>query len=398
MPRGTKAPAPRLKLVIRRLPPTLPEETFWRVVEPFVEGKSLWRRYVKGRAGDAFGVHPQHSRAYVLMNDTESLIAFHAGFDGHIFRNKAGVEYQAVIEYAPIEKTPYKAKVKKDAREGTIDDDPDYLAFLENRGAVEAKASPEITAASQPTSTPLLEALRAAANKSRAKAAKKKEKAASKKDEKDSKADAKSDKARAAALASISEAATKRAPKTAGSGGVVMVAGKGREVFVAPAEVVQEGDSRDSKKSDKAGEKKKRKPRKKKEAGEDGGEHAGTIAAGAGKSASASASAPPAPKKDARIDGGLAVVDESSTEAGKRRNRRKRAPGTGRGGGGAGGGEGRPVTEGSVVEENSGQSRSQKPRAAREQGAATSRDGSAVSAPRGRGRGGLLPSEARIDM
>jgi hypothetical protein len=27
-----------------------------------------------------------------------------------------------VVEYAPIEKTPYKAKAKKDAREGTIDD------------------------------------------------------------------------------------------------------------------------------------------------------------------------------------------------------------------------------------------------------------------------------------
>lgn len=52
MPRGTKTPAPRLKLVIRRLPPTLPEETFWSVVEPFIEGKSTWRRYVKGRAGD----------------------------------------------------------------------------------------------------------------------------------------------------------------------------------------------------------------------------------------------------------------------------------------------------------------------------------------------------------
>lgn len=34
----------------------------------------------------------------------------------------AGVEYQAVVEYAPIEKTPYRAKMKVDARQGTIEE------------------------------------------------------------------------------------------------------------------------------------------------------------------------------------------------------------------------------------------------------------------------------------
>lgn len=51
--------APRLKLVIRRLPPTLPEEIFWNSVTPWlgnvngsVEGESKvsWKRYVKGKA------------------------------------------------------------------------------------------------------------------------------------------------------------------------------------------------------------------------------------------------------------------------------------------------------------------------------------------------------------
>lgn len=46
-----KAPAPRLKLVVRRLPPTLPEATFWGVVEPWTAG-ALWKRYVQGRPGD----------------------------------------------------------------------------------------------------------------------------------------------------------------------------------------------------------------------------------------------------------------------------------------------------------------------------------------------------------
>ena len=51
--------APRLKLVIRRLPPTLPEEIFWNSVTPWLgnvtgnaegESKINWKRYVKGKA------------------------------------------------------------------------------------------------------------------------------------------------------------------------------------------------------------------------------------------------------------------------------------------------------------------------------------------------------------
>lgn len=51
--------APRLKLVIRRLPPTLPEEIFYNSVSPWLgdvagkpenENKVSWKRYVKGKA------------------------------------------------------------------------------------------------------------------------------------------------------------------------------------------------------------------------------------------------------------------------------------------------------------------------------------------------------------
>lgn len=33
-----------------------------------------------------------------------------------------GLEYQAVVEYAPVQKTPLKTKAKNDARQGTIDE------------------------------------------------------------------------------------------------------------------------------------------------------------------------------------------------------------------------------------------------------------------------------------
>lgn len=85
--------------------------------------------------------HTVHSRAYCLMADVNSLVAFHKAFDGHVFRSKSGesaihcrhvridtkclsdysgIEHQVVVEYAPVQKTPLRVKVKQDARQGTI--------------------------------------------------------------------------------------------------------------------------------------------------------------------------------------------------------------------------------------------------------------------------------------
>ena len=48
-------PATRSKLVIRRLPPALPEAIFWTAVEQWVNDQTcLWRRYVKGKPGDGW--------------------------------------------------------------------------------------------------------------------------------------------------------------------------------------------------------------------------------------------------------------------------------------------------------------------------------------------------------
>lgn len=45
----------------------------------------------------------------------------------------AGNEYPAMVEFAPFQKVPRRGgSKKKDARCGTIDQDPDYLAFLES--------------------------------------------------------------------------------------------------------------------------------------------------------------------------------------------------------------------------------------------------------------------------
>ncbi|KAL7422102.1 hypothetical protein Q5752_002745 [Cryptotrichosporon argae] len=280
------APAPRLKLVVRRLPPTLPEQTFWAAVAPFVEGKSGWRRYVSGRPGDAYGAHPVHSRAYVLMNDADSLLAFHRGFDGHVFRSKAGGEFQAVVEFAPVQKTPVKAKTKADARMGTIDDDPDYLSFLESLNGSGPSKAAEIALGSAtpapapavPTSTPLLDHLRSK------KAAKGGDKAAS--------ASKKGGQAQAQAPGGAAKDGADKDAGKADKGGkqgkgkrkqdkdkakasnqppaVVMVAGKGREVMIVPATMA--GTAPSASEEGGAGDASKKKAKSRKKAAKDGAE------------------------------------------------------------------------------------------------------------------------------
>lgn len=184
-----------------------------------------------------------------------------------------GAEFQAIVEYAPFQKTPLKTKVKVDNRQGTIDEgtfiipqenstsvhpkstDPDYLSFIESLNApvtkpalevastyihkqnVKAVVKFEIAPVTQPTTTPLLEHLRSqkSASKSKSKAAK-----AAQNQSQSSTATPESAR-RAAALASINAASQRRGGQA--NAGPVMVAGKGREVMITPSSTPPVPDS-----------------------------------------------------------------------------------------------------------------------------------------------------------
>jgi hypothetical protein len=50
---SSKTDAARTKIVIRRLPPALPEEIFWKSVGTWVSDYTAsWKQYVAGRLGD----------------------------------------------------------------------------------------------------------------------------------------------------------------------------------------------------------------------------------------------------------------------------------------------------------------------------------------------------------
>ena len=55
MPETKSTAAPRLKLVIRRLPPTIPEDIFWKSISPWIDdGKSTWKKWYQGKKFDEY--------------------------------------------------------------------------------------------------------------------------------------------------------------------------------------------------------------------------------------------------------------------------------------------------------------------------------------------------------
>lgn len=153
----------RLKAVVRRLPSNLSEAIFWKSVEPWVTAETVTlRSYHAGKLKTRPGKESVPSRAYIVFKNAEQVAAFSREYDGHLFRDKQGNESFAVVEFAPHQKVAPERK-KHDTRSGTIHQDEDYLSFLQSLSA-DAEPEPQPSVVNNlggPTSTPLLEALKA---------------------------------------------------------------------------------------------------------------------------------------------------------------------------------------------------------------------------------------------
>ncbi|KAL8695847.1 MAG: hypothetical protein Q9201_007935 [Fulgogasparrea decipioides] len=130
----------RLKLVIRRLPPGLTQGEFestlgedWQVGS----GKVDWTAYKPGKVSKDPAKPSKPSRAYLnltkqeyinLLLETVRETTFHdakASFKDPVLLGPPSVEF------APYGKAPH-TKVRKDARQGTIDQDQEFIDFLES--------------------------------------------------------------------------------------------------------------------------------------------------------------------------------------------------------------------------------------------------------------------------
>lgn len=133
-------PDTRCKVVVRRLPPSLQEETFREAVQDWIE-RADWFCYVQGKAS---AKEVLHSRAYLRLKDCAEVPRFQQAWDGHAFVNERGTQFRCQVEYAPYQKVP-RQRVKRDPKEGTLARDAEYTAFVER-----LQAGPEPAAPSEP--------------------------------------------------------------------------------------------------------------------------------------------------------------------------------------------------------------------------------------------------------
>lgn len=184
---ASKGPQPRLKLEVRRLPPGLTltefEETLgddWKLGN----GKVDWREYRQGKIKQSAAKVPEQSRCYIHLLNEALVKEFEARFLDVEFHDKAGTYRHSdlkhlppTIGFAPNQRTPLSSKNRADNRQGTIDQDAEFISFLEAETQPLTKPAALDTVGVEKEeekkevvkSTPLIEALREKkANKAKA--------------------------------------------------------------------------------------------------------------------------------------------------------------------------------------------------------------------------------------
>ncbi|RMJ28101.1 hypothetical protein PHISP_01041 [Aspergillus sp. HF37] len=197
-----KPAAPRLKLLVRRLPPGLTQAEFKNALGEEWKaggGKVDWFQYKAGKVSKDAAKPSRPSRAYVHVVSADHIAPLSdkvrqtSFLDARHTANDAVLLGPPSLEFAPYAKVP-GGRARKDARQGTIDQDPEFISFLESLtqpvtkpAIVEPTTDGEEKKDGKPT-TPLVQYIREKkANKAKESAAAKATKQA--KADKDTKAD-----------------------------------------------------------------------------------------------------------------------------------------------------------------------------------------------------------------
>ncbi|KAI9294495.1 hypothetical protein K502DRAFT_304889, partial [Neoconidiobolus thromboides FSU 785] len=119
----------KLKLVVRHLPPTLPQAIFEQSIKQwYTEERIGYFKYFPGKVYQNFNKKNTSSRAYIKFNAIEFLIEFYKSYNGHKFIDSKGTESIALVDYALNQKAP--KNIREDNKVGTIETDPEYIRFL----------------------------------------------------------------------------------------------------------------------------------------------------------------------------------------------------------------------------------------------------------------------------
>ncbi|KAF9959204.1 hypothetical protein BGZ70_008934 [Mortierella alpina] len=161
----------KTKIVVRRLPANLPEHVFLDTIKNLVPEQSIDRptTWVSGKVSKNPVKGNTFARAYIYFKSEKLAAEFRKAYHGHLFVDRNGNEGRAYVEFAPFQKIPREQR-KPDAKQGTIEEDPDYIAFLQSLNAEPTEAEKEMKLSGteqllkesflNPKSTPLLEDLR----------------------------------------------------------------------------------------------------------------------------------------------------------------------------------------------------------------------------------------------
>ncbi|KAG5973717.1 hypothetical protein E4U55_000314 [Claviceps digitariae] len=164
------------KLVIRRLPPGMTQQEMITILGPDWEvskGKVDWLSYVPGKVSADPSKHSRPSRAYLHLIRKDDIMPL-----SEVVRNatwedaKATFTNSALVGPPVLEFSLYKktgaTKKRTDARQGTIDQDPEFMAFLESlanptpmRESIDVEDPNDmVKAEAKITTTPLVEYLK----------------------------------------------------------------------------------------------------------------------------------------------------------------------------------------------------------------------------------------------
>ncbi|CAI5721849.1 unnamed protein product [Peronospora effusa] len=121
------------KLVVRNIPPTTSEEEVREMLKGYGIGHEVIWRFVPGRNRRKNNREPIPARLYLdLKKQPEKIKTLIAALHGQLFcfNVKETTDIKPLeVEFAPFQKIP-REKQRKDAKVGTIDRDPEYVAFL----------------------------------------------------------------------------------------------------------------------------------------------------------------------------------------------------------------------------------------------------------------------------
>ncbi|KAG8675592.1 hypothetical protein FPOAC1_001573 [Fusarium poae] len=175
-PTKTKAHNEGEKLTIRRLPPGMTEVEFTSILGSEWEagkGKVDWFCFAEGKISTDPSKPSRPGRAYVHVMRKDDILPLSEAVrnavweDAKVSFNSPSLIGPPVLDFAIYKKVP-SAKKRTDARQGTIDQDPDFMAFLEElanptppKETVEGEEGDDLgKAENKVTTTPLIEYLK----------------------------------------------------------------------------------------------------------------------------------------------------------------------------------------------------------------------------------------------